>query len=450
MNLKALENKTILLFGKSRAFSEDEFDSQMKFHKINLVKEYVQDVVLIVEGKMMTPYEQDKSDALYEDKKAEFVSIDALELELAKYIDEDTLLMSLKLSRDKERLKGFLQNTTLSNELFLKLLKMYAWGDEDFFENNDNRDVSAALVVRFYENIERNHNVQYAALGLMHLISQCKDEKLIEAVSMLEPLQKSFKSDSKDANYSIITSIATHHFTPKNVLHLLIKKSNAYVRVLIAMRKDCDAIMQQELYDTKDEKVYEALSHNANLDKNIMRQLIKNKKYAINMAKHLHLNAEIFEMFVKEYAKELAENESISCEMQERLFSFENEEVMLALASNTHLSENVAMELLCTGNEEISFALYANSATPRESLEQAYENKLNHISLAYNENTPPHILKLLAESEDAKVLQGLAKNQKTPVEILYQLQLDGRFERAVKENPAFGKHIQSENIGWQV
>jgi len=47
-------------------------------------------------------------------------------------------------------------------------------------------------------------------------------------------------------------------------------------------------------------------------------------------------------------------------------------------------------------------------------------------------------------------LKSLAKNINTPVEILYQLHLDSRLERIVKENPAFGKHIMVENIGWQV
>jgi len=49
-----------------------------------------------------------------------------------------------------------------------------------------------------------------------------------------------------------------------------------------------------------------------------------------------------------------------------------------------------------------------------------------------------------------KVLEALAKNSATPIEILYQLQLDARLERIVKENASFGKHIQENNIGWEV
>ena len=55
---------------------------------------------------------------------------------------------------------------------------------------------------------------------------------------------------------------------------------------------------------------------------------------------------------------------------------------------------------------------------------------------------------LNAAYEDSKNHMALAKNESTPIELLYQLQLDSRYERAVKTNAGFGKHIQTQNIGW--
>jgi hypothetical protein len=57
-------------------------------------------------------------------------------------------------------------------------------------------------------------------------------------------------------------------------------------------------------------------------------------------------------------------------------------------------------------------------------------------------------LESLYATNDPEVHAALAANTATPVELLYQLSLDRRFERAVKTNPAFGKHIQTHNIGW--
>ncbi|QOY52408.1 hypothetical protein [Candidatus Sulfurimonas baltica] len=452
MNLKDLQNKSVLLFGKSRAFGSEEFESQMKFHKITLCKEYNSGVVLVVEGKMMSPYEHIASDELYREnsKEIEFISIDDFEKELAKYIDADTLLMSLKLSHDKQRLKSFLQNSTLGDELFLKLLKMYSWRGEDFFGSDDNRDVSAAIILRFYKNIERNHNVQYATSGFMHLLAQTDNSSLIAAIAELEPLQKSFTLDVKSSNYTILTAIATQTATPKSVLNLFIKKSSSYIKTIIAMRDDCDEEMQIALYNSMDEDVHEALSYNFNLCETLLRKLIDQDKFAHNIALHVRLNIDFFETLLQKYPQELAQNGSLSIEMQAKLLSLHVQGVKVALASNFKIDKRILLELLREDTKEVKSAIYKNSATSQTILENAYEKRENHFSLACNENTPKHILKRLGDSFDKKVLRALAQNESTPVEILYQLQLDSALARVVKENPAFGKYIQQNSIGWEV
>ena len=390
MNLKELENRTILLFGKSRAFSSDEFESQMKFHKITVAKEYADEIALIVDGKMMTPYEQNISDELYEkySKSREFISIDVFEKELADFIDEDTLLMSLKLSHDKQRLKSFIQNPMISDELFFRLLKMYSWSKEDFFENDDNRDVSAALILRFYENIERNHNVQYATTGIMHLVAQAKSTQLLKAISVLEPI-----------------------------------KYNPKIQIAIAMSIYCDDEMQESCFKMDNPEILEALSLNKNLKPTLIEEFLKDDKLGNNVVKNIELNRELFELF-KTNKIALALNESLTLEMQEKLFNLNDEEISYALALNDNIDEKIIKLLIQSTNEDIKSAIYANKATPVSILELAYKNNENYEELAKNENTP--------------------------IEILYQLQLDGRYERFVKTNAGFGKHIQQENIGWLV
>ena len=450
MNIKTLENRSLLFFGKSRAFAKDEFEAQMLHHNITILKEYSSEVKVVVEGRMMTPYEQNDSAALYESQNLEFISIDVLERLLAQNIDEDTLLMSLKLSHDKERLKEFLTNSMISETLFFKLLKIYSWGGEDFFENDENRDVTAALIGRFYENIERNHNVQYATHGLMHLIAQTKNADLIEVISELEPLERSFNSSEKSANFSILSAIATHSASSVKVLKRIIKRGSSYLKTLVAMRSDCDAKMQEILFNDGDESVLEALSYNSYLSRELITKLSVTKKYAKNIATFVKLNESIFVEFLEDYSVDLAANETLDFSMQERLIELHEDKVRVALASNSHIEEKFINELVSEGSADINFAIYENIKTPQTTLEVAYENEINHFALSYNENTPKHLLKLLAQSSDERVLKGVAKNESTPVEVLYQLQLDSRFERDVKENKAFGKHIQSENIGWLV
>ncbi len=385
MNLEALKNKTILLFGKSRAFRDEEFISQMKHHKISITKEYDESVESVVDGKMMTPYEQNESARLYETKELHFISIDELDNELAKSIDEDTLLMSLKLSHDKERLKDFIQNSKISDRLFFRLLRMYSWSDEDFFENDDNRDVSAAFISRFYENIERNHNVQYATTGFIHLVSQAKDSELLREISTLKPLQ----------------------FHPK-------------IEMAIAMSVFCDDKLQKKLFKRSDEKILEALSFNRNLNAEIVEEFLRDEYLGSNIAKSINLTQGLFELLQTHIS--LALNESLTLKMQEELCSLGKKDINYALSQNNALDESVIKTLLALGDKVLQKSIYENAATPVEILEKAYEDEENHLALA--------------------------KNESTPIEILYQLQLDSRYERHVKTNPGYGKHIQTQNIGW--
>ena len=438
MNLDDFKNKTILLFGKPRAFNDEEFSAQMKTHNISVVEEFNPDVELLVEGRMMTPYEQNLADLLYEESNTKSITIDILEKALAETIDADVLLMSLKLSHDKDRLKTFLQNRMINDELYFKLLKMYSWNNEDFFANDENRDVSAALILRFYKNIERNHNVQYATTGILHLIVQTSSQDLLEAISMLEPLKY---------NPKVEAAIATHTKTPREVLKYFIKNKSTYVKTLIAMRIDCDEELQTLLFCENDKEVLEALSYNENLNPEIVLKFIKHETLSKNLARYLRLDDELFEK-LSSHPYELAKNESLTLSMQNNLITLNNNQVNLSLAFNNYLKEDVVAQLIYEGSHDIKYAIYENKSTPVCILKSAYDDIKNHSALAHNENTPVEILTKLYKSENADVLMGLAKNENTPIEILYQLQLDSRFASTVKKNAGFGKHIQTENIGW--
>ncbi len=413
MNLESLKNYSLLFLGKPRAFSEAEFLSQLEVHSIALTKELREDVHFVLEGRMLTPYEQNLSDALYAMQKYQFLKIDDFEKALAEQIDDAVLLMSLKLSNDKVRLKSFLQNSCVSDALFFKLLKMYKWQGEDFFENDDNRDVSAALIGRFYENIERNHNVQYATTGIIHLISQTKNPELLEAISELEAVKFHPK---------IKVLLAQHPFTPQKVLKKLVQ-SNA-------------------------QEVLEAMSKNPELDKETAFVLIeKEDALAKNIAENIDLDTELFEKLLS-HAAILALNESLREEMQIKLFDLGSEEVFFSLVHNAQLSSELIEKLFALHNDAYTQALYKNASVGSAILEEAYKDEKNHLSLAQNAAAPQSILEKLYAAGNAEILGALACNTSTPVDILYQLQLDRRFERAVKTNEAFGKAIQSQNIGW--
>ena len=413
MNLDVLKKRTVLFLGKPRAFTPEELDAQLKVHEITLLRELREDTKHILEGRMMSPYEQNMSEALYEQGGFEFLDIESFERALSQEIDDDLLLMSLKLSNDKERLKSFLQNSHISDRLFFKLLKMYGWGGEDFFENDDNRDVTAALIGRFYENIERNHNVQYATTGLVHLLKQTQNEELLEAISHLEPLQ---------FHPEIAILLAKDTKTPKRVLRRFLREGES--------------------------RLLEALAYNQSLECDMVRSL-KENGYGAIVAQNIILTAEIFKE-LREYSFDLAQNSSLSEAMEQELLEDESEEIVLLLAKNSRLSQETLQKIVAKKSPKVEAAVAEFQKLSQEHFYELFESGAYSVALSRNSATPSEIVQKLFESGDVAVLEGLSRNEATPVDILYQLQLDSRFARAVKTNAAFGRHIQSQNIGWLV
>ncbi len=414
MNYEALSGKSILLLGKTRALNSDEFDTLLKLHKISRVGSYSEDVALIIEGRMMNPYEQEESARLYEMQNTSIVSLEGVEKWLCQSIEPERLLMSLKLSRNQERLVNFLQNSYITDELFFKLLKLYDWQNEGLFDNDTNRDVTAAIIARFYVDLDRNHNVQYAMSGLAHLIERYGNRELINAIAELPPIAKELKNPVDRSLMGVLDGMALHSDTDKRIL---VQLMNTHAE-LLAQREPLT--LEAELLLLENDAVNGDLSLNKTLSPKGADRL--EKSYPQLIAGNMFLSDERFDRLVGGYARYLATNSTLTIVMQNRLSTLVDEEVLQALASNR--------------------------VTEPTLLNQFFESGRFKAELASNPSLPSDKLEMLYASGESEVLSTLARNIATPVEILYQLSLDQRFERLVKTNPTFGKHIQTHNIGW--
>ncbi|WP_151174217.1 hypothetical protein [Sulfuricurvum kujiense] len=414
MNYNELSGKSILLLGKTRALNAEEFDTLLKLHKIERAEHCNHDVALIIEGRMMNPYEQEELAHLYETQQIPIVELSTIEEWLCRSIEPNRLLMSLKLSRNQERLVDFLQNPYISDTLFFKLLKLYDWQNEGLFDNDMNRDVTASIIGRFYEDLDRNHNVQYAMSGLAHLIERYGNADLIDAIADISPISRELKNPSDRSLTGILDAMALHSDTSEPILRLLMSGRAK----LLAHREPLG--LENELLMLGDEEVNTILSQNRTLSKEGADVLEASHPHLI--ASNTVLCDTRFDRLIGKYASYLASNPSLSPAMQQRLFESKDGNVLDVLASNPIIQREILDRLFESGR--FSMQLAKNSALSQENIK---------------------ILFLRGESE---VLSALAANVSTPIEILYQLSLDQRFERRVKTNPAFGKYIQTHNIGW--
>ncbi|UFS62998.1 hypothetical protein LOH54_02470 [Sulfurimonas sp. HSL-3221] len=444
MQPRTFTHKRILLFGAPRALNREEFDRLLRAADITLADRYDADVDAVVEGRLINPLEQEELDRLYDSDKVVPLAIDAFEKTLCTQIEPERIMMSLKLTRDNERLHAFLQNPYISNDFFLKLLQLYDWKGEGFFDTDENRDVTAALIGRYYEHIERNHNVQYSTLGLMHLLRQTRRPRLIRVIGSLAPLRQAVGGNERQMR-AILEALALHPDSDEPTLKHFIRQGDDALRALVATHPALSPALQQELAALDVPAVTTALVSNPALDAALAERLFADDALAATGYANIALDEARFEKGLAHHAKALAANHALTEAMQQRLFETGDEAVMTALAANPSLQ--IAGALMQTKIPAVRAALAANPAMTSEAL-TALAGSGCDAALAGNPASPAALLEQLYTRGNADVLGALAANPATPIDILQQLQLDARFERAVRTNDAFGQFIQRENIGW--
>ncbi len=178
--------------------------------------------------------------------------------------------------------------------------------------------------------------------------------------------------------------------------------------------------LEEELLALDDEAVNTILAQNRSLS--LSGADVLEEKYPELIAQFYPLDEGRFQRLFSGYSASLALNTSLTPSMQERLMGINDENVLSALANNTELLN--------------------------EHLETLFALNRYGLQLASNPSLSKQQLEMLYHNANPEMLKALAANTSTPVEILYQLSLDQRTERAVKTNSAFGKHIQTTNLGW--
>ena len=431
MELQNYTNKKISLFGKARAFTLDELQNILSRLDIELIEGYDENTSLIVEGAVMPTPLQLKAEELYEQGEVSFVSIDEFELAAARAIEPKKVLMHLKLAANQEKIVAYLQNDYIDDSLFLEVLKLYRFDGENFFENDTNRDITAALIRRFYKEYEKNHNIQYSYIGLLGVIEQSDDATLLETIFALEPVQKALQ-DPNDPNAKLLELFALHPASSQKILSTLVKSENRSLIHTIAQRERLEETIETTLLDLGDPTIDNALAHAKELASTSIQTLLE-RGYADTLAASLALDEERFETLRSHPS--LAHNETLTQKMQEELFADSRYHENLARNPACTLTQ----ELLDLGSNTIRALVYRHhDLTGIELSIEGFE-----AELAANPTTPKPLLEAIYNKNIHEANIALAANPSTPVDILYQLSFDMRYAKTVKSNPAFGEHIKT-------
>ena len=448
-----LKGKKVLFLGQTRTMSDEDialFLDQVGAERAESMED--EGIGLVVLGRLINPVEEAWSDE-QERKGVPVVSLEALERHYVATIDPDTLLGSLALFANRERILNLLHNKTLPDDLFCEILRHYDWQGLGPFETDENRDVAGSIVSRFYPEVEKNHNIQYSPVGPFLVAASADNPKLLEAMSEIPDYEITQRNQDVWMPRTLHESLLINPRLPVKVLDKFLAIKDLRKEGFVAAHPNLPEAHQKRLMERNECWIHEGLAKNPNLTHELHDALLRSENPKVRHAflQGQRLSDDVVDAAMKGEEgdrRSLGSNEKLSAEQAMRLARSDDDVVLVALAANEALSPEVYEMLETTKRPEVLRALAANPAVPPEMLGclTRVRDKEIYVNLAANPATPIGHLRNFAKIKDKDIAKALASNPSTPIEILLSYQMDSELNQILKRNEAFGEYIK-QNLG---
>ena len=436
--LAAHEGKKLLLFGKEGLFECKEIERFLKPYKLTLTDMPDGDTVATIEPAGLNPVEEMMSEQAYE---MGIPSYDLQELEelISTTIDDDALLMAIKLGNDQSRIKRMLANPHLSDNLFVRLLKLYDF-DEEEEDSRDDRDVIMYTLRRYIAIKPNEEDLLYSYLTLRRLATEATDPNLLEA--LLGFPNFAFLVRGKERT-TLRQTIASNPNISQDIVRKLLSYRHKGVDIALASNSATDMSTLNLLYQKGDPKITKALAINPAIDNALFEKLLEDPGITALVLTRQPIDNERLSMIEKKVSDPgkldlLGANEQLSAEVMSKLTRSENTTLLEYLSANPAAPREILEEIY---KKEIPSTLTLLARNPNldpKLLERFYEKcgeeKAMHIALAYNPATPTTILEALFSDEDLEINRALATNRALPMEMLDILKLDTRLQNELAQN----------------
>ena len=445
--LSSSEGKKFLYLGREGIFTKDEIARFLKKDGISMTKYLEEGVVATIEHSSLNPVEEDISNDAYDEKIPSF-SLEAFEKLLSDGINDDEILMGIKLSNNQDRIFRLLGNENIKEELFIKLLMMYEWHDEEEDDRNDRDTIMYTL--RRYIDIKPNEaDLLYSYLTLRRLATEATNPKLLLALIAFQNFEFLIRGKEK---VTLRETLARNAYLDKEVISKLVSLRDKKVDVALACNPSVELSLLQSLLAKESVKINEALSTNENIDNEIFNALLaKEDKVVQLLLLSQSINAERLVLVdaqgldAKLFAT-IGANECLESDVIDELINRDNEELIYHLAANDILSvaqlENIYAKKIVSSFEYLA----VNPACSVEMLEMFYDKYSEsaiRIALAHNKSTPEAILRALFARDEFEIYQSMASNASVPLELLDILKVDTRLQNELAENEIFVKEYET-------
>jgi len=452
--IKQNQGGTVLFLGRVTNFTPEELTNFLETQGMHYADKYIgQDIAMTVLSTMLTPLEDDVSYTLYDAKVPEF-RLAQFEEFYTTYIKPNTLMMSLKLSNDQERLKRLLKNSSFSDEVYLKLFKMYDWGEDGVYDNDDNRDTTITFVERFFRpDGFRDPAMVYSPITLSNIARDAKTADILDAMLTMpnHEIKQSRKEDLRPKNLREIVAL-NPNISYESIRYLLSFNDNR-IKSFLACNNAISVEAQALIFQNADEVTKRMLTQNNSLDDEIFNELLKSDDEIVQSlltfqkVTQRRLNA-VFEANLKEKILVfMGENQQIT-EVVENLIGV-NRLLDQKLASNPQLNQEQLSVLYEKYGDELVLELSTNPNLDPKLLEKFYVSNQEElmVNVAANPATPQNILDELSEQNLHIFNRSLAVNPSTKLMYLEQFALDSELIQLMTTNETYLATINSAQMG---
>lgn len=444
--LASSQGKSFLFLGREGLFTKEEIVRFLKKDAITVTKYLEEGVVATVEHSSLNPVEDDISNDAYDAKIPSF-SLDEFEKLLSSGINDDELLMGIKLSNDQERVFRLLGNENISETLFVKLLMMYEWNEEEE-DNKEDRDTIMYTLKRYIDIKPNEADLLYSYLTLRRLATEATNPKLLLALIGFQNFEFLIRGKEK---VTLRETIARNEHLDAELISKLTSLRDSKVDVAMACNPCVEIKLLQGLFAKNKEKIDEALATNENIDDVLFDALLEKSEKAIQLLLLSQPMNEERLMLVDKHVLDsvlfatIGANERLERTVIDTLVARDNEALICHLAANDTLTEEQIANIYAKGLISSFEYLATNPVTPVEMLEMFYEKFDEpdiHVALAHNKSTPESILRALFDRDEFEIQQSMASNASVPLDILEVLKVDTRLQNELSKNEIFVKEYE--------
>lgn len=452
--IKNNQGGTVLFLGRVTNFTPEELTNFLESQGMKYADKYRgQEVATTVLSTMLTPLEEEISYTLY-DMQVPELSLAEFEAFYTTHIKPNTLMMSLKLSNDQERLKRQLKNEAFSDEVYLKLFKMYDWGTEGVYENDENRDVTITFVRRFFKSDGfLDPAMIYSPITLSNIARDAMTSDIIDAMLTMpnHEIKQSRKEDLRPKNIREIVALNPNisHESIRYLLSFNDNRINSFLACNNAIRVDA----QEHIFQKSNEVTQLMLTQNDSLDDKLFIELLKAEDEIVkSLLTFQKMTAErlghILEAKLSsDVMARMGENNAIH-EVVEKLIGIDKA-LDYALASNSIVKTQELNGLYEKYADEIVVPLSKNPNLAVDLIEKfyRYENAEVIKNVAANPSTPKVLLKQLCERNSHEINRALALNPSVELVYLEQFALDSELIMLMTQNETYLASVNSVHMG---